>query len=133
MLYRYRKGGVIAREIVASRAQAPPTFCTEAKVAKGGAYLRDTTVYALKKCEYINCTISVIVLLFSFVLCSASCFQCHSSSCFPKCCTGAHQCYLDSELHSHVVIIRCCLSTKSLNLNNTRTLYITYATRSYGE
>ena len=36
MLYRYRKGGVIAREIVASRTQAPPTFCTEAKVAKGG-------------------------------------------------------------------------------------------------
>ena len=36
MLYRYRKGGVIAREIVASRAQAPPTFCTEATVAKGG-------------------------------------------------------------------------------------------------
>ena len=38
-------GGVIAREIVASRVQAPPAFCTEAKVAKGGAYLRDTTVY----------------------------------------------------------------------------------------
>jgi len=46
MLYRYRKGGVIAREIVASRAQAPPTFCTEAEVAKGGAYLRDTTVHS---------------------------------------------------------------------------------------
>ena len=28
--------GVIAREIVASRVQAPPVFCTEAKVAKGG-------------------------------------------------------------------------------------------------
>ena len=26
-------------------AKAPPTFCTEAKVAKGGAFLRDTTVY----------------------------------------------------------------------------------------
>ena len=38
------RGGVIAREIVASRVQAPPAFCTEAKVAKGGAYLRDTTV-----------------------------------------------------------------------------------------
>ena len=38
MLYRYQKGGggVIAREIVASRVQAPPAFCTEAKVAKGG-------------------------------------------------------------------------------------------------
>ena len=50
MLYRYRKGGgggVIAREIVASRVQAPPAFCTEAKVAKGGAYLRDTTVYVI--------------------------------------------------------------------------------------
>ena len=34
------RGGVIAREIVASRVQAPPppppAFCTEAKVAKGG-------------------------------------------------------------------------------------------------
>ena len=39
-------GGVIAREFVASRVQAPPAFCTEAKVAKGGAYLRDTTVCA---------------------------------------------------------------------------------------
>ena len=28
--------GVIAREIVASRAKAPPAFCTEAKVAKRG-------------------------------------------------------------------------------------------------
>ena len=41
-------GGVIAREIVASRVQAPPAFCTEAKVAKGGAYLRDTTVLGLE-------------------------------------------------------------------------------------
>ena len=41
-------GGVIAREIVASRVQAPPAFCTEAKVAKGGAYLRDTTVQYFK-------------------------------------------------------------------------------------
>ena len=33
------------REIVASRVQVPPpAFCTEAKVAKGGAYLQDTTV-----------------------------------------------------------------------------------------
>ena len=39
------RGGIIAREIVASRVQAPPAFCTEAKVAKGGAYLRDTTVH----------------------------------------------------------------------------------------
>ena len=30
------RGGVIAREIVASCLQAPPAFCTEAKVAKGG-------------------------------------------------------------------------------------------------
>ena len=36
MLYRYRKGGIIARKIVASRVQAPPVFCTETKVAKGG-------------------------------------------------------------------------------------------------
>ena len=37
MLYWYRKGGsVITREIVASRVQAPPAFCSEAKVAKGG-------------------------------------------------------------------------------------------------
>ena len=34
----------MARESVASRVQVPPAFCTEAKVAKGGAYLRDTTV-----------------------------------------------------------------------------------------
>ena len=39
------RGGLIVREIVASCVQAPPAFCTEAKVAKGGAYLRDTTVY----------------------------------------------------------------------------------------
>ena len=51
MLYRYQKGGggggggVITKEIVASHIQAPPAFCTEAKVAKGGAYLRDTTVH----------------------------------------------------------------------------------------
>ena len=51
MLYRYQRGGggggggVIARETVASRVQAPPAFCTEAKVAKGEAYLRDTTVH----------------------------------------------------------------------------------------
>ena len=38
------------REIVASRVQAPPVFCTEAKVAKGGAYLRDTTVLQLILC-----------------------------------------------------------------------------------
>ena len=40
------RGGVIAREIIASRVQAPPppAFCTEANVAKGGAYLWDTTV-----------------------------------------------------------------------------------------
>ena len=36
--------GIIAREIVASHAKAPPAFCSEAKVAKGGAYLWDTTV-----------------------------------------------------------------------------------------
>ena len=39
-----------AREIVASRVQAPPAFCTEAKVAKGGAYLRDTTVHHVNLC-----------------------------------------------------------------------------------
>ena len=38
-------GGVIVRESVAYRVQAPPPFCTDAKVAKGGAYLRDTTVH----------------------------------------------------------------------------------------
>ena len=42
-------GGVIAREIVASRVQAPPAFCTEAKVAKRGAYLRDTTVLCISR------------------------------------------------------------------------------------
>ena len=36
MLYWHQKGGVIAREIVAFRVQAPPPFCTKAKVAKGG-------------------------------------------------------------------------------------------------
>ena len=37
--------GVIAREIVASHVYiSPPVFCTKAKVAKGGAYLQDTTV-----------------------------------------------------------------------------------------
>ena len=35
MLYR-KRGSVIAREIIASRVQAPLVFCTEAKVAKGG-------------------------------------------------------------------------------------------------
>ena len=39
-----RKEGVIAREIVASLYKPPPAFCTEAKVAKGRAYLQDTTV-----------------------------------------------------------------------------------------
>ena len=66
MLYRYRKGGggggggggVIAREIVASRVQAPPAFCTEAKVAKGGAYLRDTTVKQNRKgLSAISCSL----------------------------------------------------------------------------
>ena len=36
--------GVIAREVVASAYKPPPAFCTKAKIAKGGAYLRDTTV-----------------------------------------------------------------------------------------
>ena len=54
MLYRYRKGGVIAREIVASCAHAR---CSEDKVAKRGgggggeAYLRDTTVLINHQCE----------------------------------------------------------------------------------
>ena len=56
----YQKGGVIAREIVASRVQAPPTFCTEAKVAKGGAYLRDTTVYEM---NISNRTVPVVHLV----------------------------------------------------------------------
>ena len=30
------RGGVIAREIITSHVQAPPPFCSEAKVAKGG-------------------------------------------------------------------------------------------------
>ena len=59
MLYRYWKGGVIAREIVASRAQAPPTFCTEAKVAKGGVYLRDSTVYI---CVHIYIYIYIYII-----------------------------------------------------------------------
>ena len=50
MLSRYQEGGVIAREIVASRVQAPPAFCTEAKVAKGGAYLWDRCHRHLQSC-----------------------------------------------------------------------------------
>ena len=51
MLSRYREGGVIAREIVASRVQAPPAFFTEAKVAKGGVYLWDSTVHTWIACH----------------------------------------------------------------------------------
>ena len=54
------RGGVIAREIITSHVQAPPPFCSEAKVAKGGggggggAYLRDTTVHIHTTIHY-NC------------------------------------------------------------------------------
>ena len=41
----YRKGGRNReRNCRIPRISPPPTFCTKAKVAKGGAYLRDTTV-----------------------------------------------------------------------------------------
>ena len=58
-----RRGGVIAKEIVASHVQAPPAFCTEAKVAKGGAYLRDTTVYKLhiQLCK-LCCSIAITII-----------------------------------------------------------------------
>ena len=67
MLYQYRKGGGgggrnRARESVASRIQAPPPFCTEAKFAKGGAYLRDTTVLynILPMVAYMICTMRLV-------------------------------------------------------------------------
>ena len=42
----YRKGGRNReRNCRIPRKSPPPTFCTKAKVAKGGAYLRDTTVF----------------------------------------------------------------------------------------
>ena len=45
MLYQYRKGGCNReRNLCIPRISPPPAFCTEAKVAKGGAYLRDTMV-----------------------------------------------------------------------------------------
>ena len=57
------RGGVIATKIVASCVRVPPAFCTEAKVAKGGAYLRDTTVLTnfLVYCEALACVRHSIV------------------------------------------------------------------------
>ena len=53
--------GVIAREIDAPRV-APSAFCTEAKVAKSGAYLRDTTVFEFQ--QYL--VLVVVIFHFSF-------------------------------------------------------------------
>jgi len=40
----YRKGGRNSQRNCCIPRISPPAFCTKAKVAKGGAYLRDTTV-----------------------------------------------------------------------------------------
>ena len=44
MLYQYWKGGRNRERNRHIPRTSPPAFCTEAKVAKGGAYLRDTMV-----------------------------------------------------------------------------------------
>ena len=50
----YRKGGRNRDRNCRIPRISPPTFCTKAKVAKGGAYLRDTTVYRLKVTRFIE-------------------------------------------------------------------------------
>ena len=61
---------------------------------------RISMYHVLFACLFLNNTFVIII---NFLLCSTS-FQCHSSSCFPKSYTAAHQCYVDSEFHSHVIL-----------------------------
>ena len=48
----YRKGGRNRGRNCRIPRISPPAFCTKAKVAKGGAYLRDTTVRTKSGKEY---------------------------------------------------------------------------------
>ena len=57
----------MARESVASRVQVPPAFCTEAKVAKGGAYLRATTVQLVH---------NQLIIHAECLLVTTACWQC---------------------------------------------------------
>ena len=54
----YRKGGRNHKRNcrIPHLYKPPPTFYTKAKVAQGGAYLRDTTVHCTKKYWGINTT-----------------------------------------------------------------------------
>ena len=77
------RGGVIAREIVASRVQAPPAFCTEAKVAKGGGRICGTLRYVIPahslNRRYIQ-WITVLSMILGLIYCRSGNFRVKNNS-----------------------------------------------------